>query len=319
MNAHGQNSKTVFNMKQFDNFEKSFGDEGLQPTMLGRKPVSGKIISLDSDVMRVRYGHINGDLLLTGQAPENYITIGTLLYGDGIRTCSMEVLQGDIVIFPANFEHETKYRGLTEYLIVSCRADIFLQVADAEDVYLNENDSKYGNVYRLPPIKAKLLRGNAERIGRELVHSPSILEHPNAINELTSDLVRLFVKALNYTDIGKNKLETNFNQYIGIAGKAESWARTRLAKPFPIDDLSRELNISNRQLYRSFQSELGISPARYLKLYRMSRIKCELERACVEDSTVTQIVYKWGFWDLGRFAQTYKQMFGELPSETLNK
>ncbi|NES89128.1 MAG: AraC family transcriptional regulator [Okeania sp. SIO2B9] len=38
-----------------------------------------------------------------------------------------------------------------------------------------------------------------------------------------------------------------------------------------------------------------------------------------ENSTITTLAGQFGFWSAGHFARDYKAMFGELPSETLQK
>jgi AraC family transcriptional regulator, ethanolamine operon transcriptional activator len=35
--------------------------------------------------------------------------------------------------------------------------------------------------------------------------------------------------------------------------------------------------------------------------------------------TIQDIASHWGFWHLSQFAQDYRQLFGELPSDTLHK
>ncbi|GHU15365.1 hypothetical protein AGMMS50225_28560 [Betaproteobacteria bacterium] len=35
--------------------------------------------------------------------------------------------------------------------------------------------------------------------------------------------------------------------------------------------------------------------------------------------TVGDIAARWGFWHLSHFAADYKEMFGELPSDTLRQ
>ena len=85
-----------------------------------------------------------------------------------------------------------------------------------------------------------------------------------------------------------------------------------------IGDLCRALHVSRRTLHRAFAETLGMGPLHYLTCRRLAAVRTELRRGDSEPITVTDIATKYGFWQLGRFAQQYRQLFGEKPSETLS-
>lgn len=57
----------------------------------------------------------------------------------------------------------------------------------------------------------------------------------------------------------------------------------------------------------------------YLRIQRLYEARRLLRASCQNRTTVTQIAFGLGFWDLGRFAGRYHTLFGEHPSETLRK
>jgi AraC-like DNA-binding protein len=62
-----------------------------------------------------------------------------------------------------------------------------------------------------------------------------------------------------------------------------------------------------------------MSPKRYLWLRRMHLTQRALRNADPEMTSVTEIATNYGFWELGRFSVTYRQLFGESPSITLRR
>jgi AraC-like DNA-binding protein len=82
-------------------------------------------------------------------------------------------------------------------------------------------------------------------------------------------------------------------------------------------DLAAELGISLRALELGFRRELGTTPHEYLRTSRLGRVHEELARADAEHTTVSAIANKWGFAHHGRFARAYRELFGELPAQTL--
>jgi AraC family ethanolamine operon transcriptional activator len=104
-----------------------------------------------------------------------------------------------------------------------------------------------------------------------------------------------------------------------IVRRVEQWVDGQSPATIQIADLCRALHLSRRTLQRAFTETLGIGPARYLTLKRLTAVRAELRRSDPALIKVTDTAIKYGFWELGRFAQDYRRMFGERPSETLSK
>lgn len=79
--------------------------------------------------------------------------------------------------------------------------------------------------------------------------------------------------------------------------------------------LAEIAGVSVRSLFLGFQRYRGISPMKFLRELRLHRVRDELLLA-PEGTTVTEIALRWGFYHLGRFAQEYRALFGQSPSQT---
>jgi AraC family ethanolamine operon transcriptional activator len=77
--------------------------------------------------------------------------------------------------------------------------------------------------------------------------------------------------------------------------------------------------VSERTLEYAFREQLGMTPVRFLKLRRLNRVRRELLDAAAGAAGVAAAAQRAGVYDLGRFAGEYRQLFGELPSQTLRR
>jgi AraC-like DNA-binding protein len=84
-----------------------------------------------------------------------------------------------------------------------------------------------------------------------------------------------------------------------------------------IAEISRAIGVPDRTLRMVCQEQFGVSPAQYLLLRRMRLARRALRQADPAVTSVTNIATEFGFWELGRFAVRYRQIFGETPSATL--
>jgi AraC-like DNA-binding protein len=90
-------------------------------------------------------------------------------------------------------------------------------------------------------------------------------------------------------------------------------------EPLTPQELARVGCMSVRTLHATFQQELGMSSMAYLRQIRLDHVRTELMHARRDPVRVTDIALRWGFLHPSRFAQQYRQRFGELPSDTLRR
>jgi transcriptional regulator GlxA family with amidase domain len=81
--------------------------------------------------------------------------------------------------------------------------------------------------------------------------------------------------------------------------------------------LARVGCMSVRTLHAAFQQQFGESPMGYLRRIRLDRVRAELVQCNPVETRVTDVAMRWGFFHQSRFAQQYRDRFGELPSATL--
>lgn len=78
--------------------------------------------------------------------------------------------------------------------------------------------------------------------------------------------------------------------------------------------------MSVRTLHASFQRCFGMSPMAYVRKMRLEHVREELLAwASDPDIRVTDVATRWEFFHLGRFAQQYRERFGESPSDTIRR
>jgi AraC-like DNA-binding protein len=143
-----------------------------------------------------------------------------------------------------------------------------------------------------------------------------VLEHPLAAANLEKLLVDnlLLAQPHNYTAALTRPLPPSVPR---IVRQAIELLRSHPEKPWTTATLAREVAVSARSLQEGFQHSTGVPPMRYLRELRLERVHTDLLGAAWESATVSQIARRWGFLYLGRFAASYREKFGETPSETL--
>lgn len=82
-------------------------------------------------------------------------------------------------------------------------------------------------------------------------------------------------------------------------------------------DIARECGVTPRTLQYAFRRHLDCTPNAYLRQVRLDLVHQVLRAGTV--STVGDAAARFGFFNPGRFAADYRQVFGENPGQTLQR
>ena len=110
----------------------------------------------------------------------------------------------------------------------------------------------------------------------------------------------------------------------GKCGTADSvlfeHARTlMLSKPdneLDYSEMCVKLGCSSRTIQQAFARHTDMSPTRYLRTVRLNKVRRMLLSGKHAGVSIGDLAARCGFWNWSRFSRSYKQQFGELPSET---
>jgi AraC-like DNA-binding protein len=100
--------------------------------------------------------------------------------------------------------------------------------------------------------------------------------------------------------------------------QAESYMHEHLADPLRLADIAAASGVSTRTLLSGFQRVRACSPMQRLHQMRLHMAR-RILRDARHDQTVASVALDCGFTHFGRFAQAYRQHFGESPSTTLRQ
>jgi AraC-like DNA-binding protein len=95
------------------------------------------------------------------------------------------------------------------------------------------------------------------------------------------------------------------------------WAADAPEDTLNLLELSQVAGVSLRQLQHAFKAYTGMTPTHWLRLRRLNSARRELLSRTAMDTTVAEVAMQWSFWHLGRFSNSYRALFNELPSQTL--
>jgi AraC-like DNA-binding protein len=131
------------------------------------------------------------------------------------------------------------------------------------------------------------------------------------------DLIAGFRRAIDGSqDNNARPYDASLQCRASILRKFEEVVQRHLSSELRIPDLCASIGIGQRTLENLCNDYYGMSPRRYMTVRRLNAVRDRLLRGAAGPVSIAKIAGGFGFRHAGRFSQTYRSLFGELPSQT---
>lgn len=161
-----------------------------------------------------------------------------------------------------------------------------------------------------------LISSAIKMVAEQLGQAQSPLGHPAVAARFEEFIVNALLHGQPH-----NYLEAIANEQRAATPKqvrrAEDYIHAHIGEAVRLSQIAAAAGCSVRSLQLAFRMFRNTTPIAMLKQARLEQAHAELLDAEPDATTVTEIAVKYGFYNLGRFAQDHKRVFGQSPSEVL--
>jgi AraC-like DNA-binding protein len=141
-----------------------------------------------------------------------------------------------------------------------------------------------------------------------------VLVDSEAVHGLEQQLIHALIDCLSAGPLDEHKSAQRHRDVL-----AQFEGRLQMQPFFRVDEICVALGVSARTLRKGCEEHLGVSPSRYLRLRRLQQVHRALRSGNSDSASVAETARRYGVRDLGRFAASYRTLYGELPSVTLHR
>jgi len=154
---------------------------------------------------------------------------------------------------------------------------------------------------------------------RDVVTNPEAAQSPLVAGAVARYLAASMLAVFPNTALLEPTIEDRHDSSPRVLRRAEAFIDDNAQNDISVVDISEAVHITSRALQYMFQKHRDCTPMGYLRRVRLHHAHQDLVTSHGEQTTVARIAARWGFGHLGRFATSYRQMYGQSPHVTLRR
>jgi AraC family ethanolamine operon transcriptional activator len=306
--------------EDFDQWTEAFKTWNLTANQLSHGKFKGELAIAQFGCLQFIYTSVNKAMQIIGGKPPNTITFGTLLTPQDQELVAHNQRLNQKVLFGLDPTRETHVitQKLCQVGIVVVSTNVFHKYTDLMK-YKPFNDAFFQkNVVHIDPTKLSNFKTYLQELFYLLQTNPTWLQQPKTQKLIVEDCLPLLINTMRFD-------EELFASWIPKLGRyqmikeVEDFMMANIDQPLTLKDIYTAVKTSPRTLSYGVHDLFEMSPMEYLKIKRLNGVRRTLKTCDPNQTNISAIATNWGFWSMGHFSRDYKQLFGELPSETLKK
>jgi AraC-like DNA-binding protein len=223
----------------------------------------------------------------------------------GVRWCELDLEPGEILAYGPAAEHTARNLPGLEFMFVVVDVPRLTEYSDWLETRIEV--PLRGRVHQLPRTAKTAAVGPAFMA---FTHSAKSSGYPPPA--IADDVLWATVHALSEEErvqrIGASKRIDSRHVVRDCADYANALQRIP-----SVSELCLAAHVSERRLRQAFADEFDLPPSQYFRAWALNQAHDRLSYKQVDSTTVTGVACELGFDHLGRFANRYKQIFGESP------
>lgn len=286
----------------------------MEHTILGPGSCTAMVQQLQTGRLTIDMGYYSFPFVARGQFPRNRICIG-LAWGqrESAWANGIEVDHTTLVIHAEG--NDLLYRAAAD--------SGWIVVAVCRQALQEEAVRQVGRPLALPDQGSRHLRVPMPCARRlvDLVHAagPRLETRPGDLPLAEQQLMAACVEAIGGGDPSlPGDLYRRIRERQRMVRRADAAMRRMLGGPYSSERLCRALAVTERTLQLHFKEALGVTPRAWFHRLALNRAHAELLYRPLQRCLVTEVALDCGFEHFGRFAQSYRELFGRAPSDTVH-
>jgi len=280
-----------------------------------REPFAGHITELEFGSLQIVLERVRNPIEYQGAPVEGKVSFVVILPSEGSAYCHGRPLDPNTILkFPNNYLHRTFCTGPIEALAITTDLETLANYVKRMTRGEMDRDYLQGGLRVSDP---KIVHNFTQTIF-EIIHrtsdAPALSEDALWRDRIIERVHRLLLQVLKAGESGPFNLPVPSTRAY-VVDKAIRFMEAHLNEKLPMSRICEAVRVSPRTLRYSFEPIVGVSPKHDRFSLRLHAVRHVLLNGGAKKS-INRVAESFGFEHLSRFAQYYRESFGELPSET---
>ena len=314
-------NQTFFLHQQFYDFEaycESARHWDLDYYQLDRGVFSSERIIFGNVDFIFSHAQLGRRILQKGATPSGLITFGVLANPNiSIHWRNYDISGDKLLIFPPGGELYSVNQPDFNVFALSLSEETLNRACHSFELPDFRKLVDGIEVLNCHPNSMLLLREWLQKTSFELSSCPPAADSNLRLQQLEEDLARRLIATIaeskgSMLKLALRRRDIALNSAVDFIVESDSPVTS-------VQELCSIAHVSERTLEYAFRERFGQTPKTFTLTNRLNNVRKMLTRANPDVDKIYEIAGQHGFFHMGQFSSDYKRLFGEQPSETLNR